>query len=85
MPYCSNCGTELEAGTKFCPSCGTAVGRRRRTSNARPQISQFADTEEQSTEDAVRRGVTNAKCCLGYWHSRSLMRHRSKSGKQTIF
>ena len=61
MPYCSNCGTELDAGTKFCPSCGTAVGRRKGTRKARPQISHFSETQEQSTEDAVRRGVTNAK------------------------
>lgn len=61
MSYCSNCGAELDAGTKFCPSCGTAVGRSRRTRKARPKISQLAETQEQSTEDAVRRGVTNAK------------------------
>ena len=59
MPYCSNCGTELNEGTKFCPECGTAVSRKRRMR----QLSRFADTEprEQSTEDAVRRGMTNAK------------------------
>ena len=26
MPYCSKCGAELDEGTKFCPSCGAAVG-----------------------------------------------------------
>lgn len=27
MPYCSNCGSQLADGTKFCPFCGTeAVG-----------------------------------------------------------
>lgn len=61
MSYCSNCGAELDNGTKFCPSCGTAVGRRKRSRNAQPQISQLAETQEQSTEDAVRRGMTNAK------------------------
>jgi len=27
MPYCSNCGAELDEDAKFCPSCGTPVGR----------------------------------------------------------
>lgn len=26
MAYCSNCGTELNEGAKFCPQCGNAVG-----------------------------------------------------------
>ena len=25
MNYCKNCGTEVEEGGKFCPSCGTSV------------------------------------------------------------
>ena len=61
MPYCSNCGTELDAGTKFCPNCGNAVSGRRKRRSSQPKFTQFAYTEEQSTEDAVRRGVTNAK------------------------
>lgn len=60
MPYCSNCGTELDVGTKFCPNCGNAVSGRRKRRSSQPKLTQFADTEEQSTEDAVRRGVTNA-------------------------
>ena len=26
MSFCSNCGCELSSTTKFCPSCGTAIG-----------------------------------------------------------
>lgn len=26
MAYCSNCGTKLEDGAKFCPKCGTVKG-----------------------------------------------------------
>jgi RNA polymerase subunit RPABC4/transcription elongation factor Spt4 len=26
MAFCSKCGTQMEDGAKFCPSCGTAVG-----------------------------------------------------------
>lgn len=25
MPYCSSCGTEIQEGVKFCPSCGSSV------------------------------------------------------------
>ena len=25
MPFCSNCGQQINDGAKFCPSCGTAV------------------------------------------------------------
>lgn len=26
--YCTNCGAELQAGSKFCQSCGTAVAEK---------------------------------------------------------
>ena len=26
MAFCSNCGTKVEDGVKFCPNCGAAVG-----------------------------------------------------------
>lgn len=26
MPFCSQCGKELEAGARFCPSCGASTG-----------------------------------------------------------
>lgn len=62
MSYCSNCGTELDAGAKFCPNCGNAVSRKGQARSSQPQLAKFSDTqEEQSTEDAVRRGMTNAK------------------------
>ena len=61
MSYCSNCGTELEAGANFCPGCGAAVGKGKRQSGSR--ASHLTDTEysDKPTENAVRRGVTNAK------------------------
>ncbi len=27
MPYCENCGKELTADMKFCPSCGSPAGK----------------------------------------------------------
>jgi len=26
MPFCSKCGAQLPEGTKFCTSCGAAIG-----------------------------------------------------------
>lgn len=34
--YCSNCGTELPAGAKFCQSCGTNVGAEPATPQTTP-------------------------------------------------
>lgn|GEM_PF-897628 len=58
MAFCSKCGTKLEIGDRFCPDCGEAVTRKRQS-----EVSTLADSQstEQSTEDAVRRGMTNAK------------------------
>lgn len=58
MAFCSKCGTKLEIGDRFCPDCGEAVTRKRQS-----EVSKLADSQStgQSTEDAVRRGMTNAK------------------------
>lgn len=58
MAFCSKCGTKLEIGDRFCPDCGEAVTRKRQS-----EVSTLADSQStgQSTEDAVRRGMTNAK------------------------
>lgn len=31
MPFCSNCGQQINDGAKFCPSCGTAVSNEKQT------------------------------------------------------
>lgn len=58
MAFCSKCGTKLEIGDRFCPDCGEAVTRKRQS-----EVLPLADSQStgQSTEDAVRRGMTNAK------------------------
>jgi uncharacterized membrane protein len=40
MTFCGNCGTQVQDGVKFCPSCGQTVG----TANAR-QAAQGARTQ----------------------------------------
>ena len=42
MAFCSNCGAEIAEGTKFCPSCGTAVNGQ--------AVSVAADTNLQVSE-----------------------------------
>ncbi len=38
MPFCPNCGTQVEDGKRFCPNCGTQVG-----APAAPQPPSFDD------------------------------------------
>ncbi|HTY75141.1 MAG TPA: RDD family protein [Candidatus Nanoarchaeia archaeon] len=38
MPYCKNCGNELQSDTKFCPKCGTPVEAPSPTTSAAPTI-----------------------------------------------
>ena len=37
MPFCSNCGQQINDGAKFCPSCGTAVSNEK-TNNQRQTV-----------------------------------------------
>ena len=37
MAFCKNCGTELTEGTKFCPSCGSAIDETIQTQQAQQQ------------------------------------------------
>ena len=37
MPFCSNCGQQINDGAKFCPSCGTAVSNEK-TNNQRKAV-----------------------------------------------
>lgn len=63
MPFCDNCGYKLEDGTNYCPNCGSAISQKRQPRSSQPKLSRLADAQpqEQSTEDSVRRGMTNAK------------------------
>lgn len=62
MQYCSNCGKELSNGVKFCPGCGTVVQRKRQHRKSQLHIAPLVESSRgQSTEEVVRRGMTNAK------------------------
>lgn len=48
MAVCTNCGTKLEAGAKFCPDCGTAAG----TDKKSTKVSKPAQNQKVSSKDA---------------------------------
>lgn len=31
MPFCKNCGIELDKDSNFCPECGTAINKNKNT------------------------------------------------------
>lgn len=57
MSYCKNCGTEIEDGVKFCPSCGTATGEDTRE----PSGKSFADTVAELNNTADTTAEFDAK------------------------
>ena len=38
MPFCSNCGNEVNDNTKFCPKCGNAINSESENSNQQTNI-----------------------------------------------
>ncbi len=57
MSYCKNCGTEIEDGVKFCPSCGTATGE----GDHEPSGKSFADTVVELNNTADTTAEFDAK------------------------
>jgi hypothetical protein len=45
--YCSNCGNQIEKGTKFCANCGTKVGK----SVVEPVVQETKNTDDNKTTD----------------------------------
>ena len=48
--FCSNCGTELSDGEKFCPNCGAPV-------NGDSEIKGFTATEEGNSSDSYNQSI----------------------------
>lgn len=49
MSYCNNCGTKIEDGVKFCPSCGTPAT----ATAAEPQQQQFQQASQPASAPAT--------------------------------
>jgi serine/threonine protein kinase len=57
MPFCKNCGNNLENDAKFCPECGTPVTRRKKN------ISKHSDIT--NNQDDFKTQVRNAPSAYG--------------------
>ncbi len=51
MPYCGKCGTELPKGARYCPSCGTPVGK-----VVTEELSVSADNLVKKVKELIREG-----------------------------
>ncbi len=65
MAFCTNCGSNLEEGTRFCPNCGQmvqeAVSEGSYTAPSQPEIVQAPAVEEPTqTEGSYNAGSYNA-------------------------
>ncbi len=60
MAFCSKCGTQLNEGQKFCPSCGAPVEAPvKEQTEAREQQAQPADTAAKNDFTAKIAGLNN--------------------------
>jgi len=60
MPYCTNCGTEVEEGNSFCSECGQQVVEPV-TAAASGEPPQVTETSESSSASAAREAETPAQ------------------------
>lgn len=54
MPFCSNCGAQLDEGAKFCGSCGTSVPQAAPTESAGYYDTQWQIDNERREREAAR-------------------------------
>jgi uncharacterized membrane protein len=63
MPFCSKCGTSVDAGTAFCPSCGAPQGT---TSATAPPIGTVPPSPA-AQQTGLAENVAGALCYLFGW------------------
>ncbi len=51
LPYCEKCGAELPEDARYCPSCGTPVGK-----VAREELSVSADNLVKKVKELIHEG-----------------------------
>ncbi len=61
MGFCTNCGTKLGEGVKFCPVCGTAVVMVAKSENEAENVAPFADAQLDETLRKVSGTVFGAE------------------------
>jgi membrane protease subunit (stomatin/prohibitin family) len=68
MPFCTNCGSEIEDHQKFCPNCGVPTEQTPTSSGGDtppPKKGIIGDVDREDIEKGVEKGVEAAKKGLG--------------------
>ncbi len=68
MPFCTNCGSEIEDHQKFCPSCGAPTEQTPASGGGEkpaPKKGVLGEIDREDIEEGVERGVEAAKKGLG--------------------
>lgn len=63
--FCSNCGTEIKDGVKFCPSCGAPVGKADKIKAAAAEAFNSAEKELGSAINEVEDTFNGAEKAAG--------------------
>lgn len=58
--FCSNCGTEIKYGEKFCPSCGAPTAASEKIKAAAGEVINSAEKELSSAIDEVEASISKA-------------------------
>jgi hypothetical protein len=68
MPFCTNCGSEIEDHHKFCPGCGAPTEKTPPPSVGEAPTTKkgiLGDIDREDIEEGVEKGVETAKKGLG--------------------
>jgi uncharacterized membrane protein YvbJ len=63
MTYCQQCGAEVDSGARYCPKCGTELGRPGGAPNDEPELSlsnQESEKKQQPLENRIAIGILMA-------------------------
>ncbi|MCJ7770938.1 zinc-ribbon domain-containing protein [Candidatus Bathyarchaeota archaeon] len=61
MPYCTNCGAEVEENAQYCPNCGRAQRPVAHQGMAGPARQRGEKTEKQEKQEKGEKGERNEK------------------------
>ena len=63
MSFCTNCGTQIPDGSRFCPNCGAPVG-----ANPQPQYQAPQQPQKMSYMDRVREARAKQPLSKVKWY-----------------
>lgn len=59
MAFCKNCGNQLNEGAKFCPKCGTVIGREEVNPTSAPTLQEVKQPERKAYVLEEERGFVD--------------------------